>query len=755
MLRAIKHKLRLRTRYRSLKKKVGTAAHIYRTEGVRGFMTYIKRGLKKRLTRKSRQINDINASDVLIISIDEPLLDRYRADHMLEQFESTGVTADRVYYHQLTKEHARRYNTFIFYRCPWMDEFADFFKEAKKQNKALVYSVDDLVIDTKYTDVIPVVQAMNPKDRELYDDGVRRHKKVMEHCDYAIVTTTHLANEIKKYKNIKKVFISRNAMSDEMVDCSNRAIKEVSKDDEKFVIGYFSGTATHNEDFQLVAPALTRILDKYDHVYIKLAGRVDAPEELKDYADRIIYTPYVDWRKLPLELRKSDIILAPLVDSFFNRAKSEIKWSEGSLVGVPVIASDMGAFRDMIQNSKTGVLVENTHDAWFAAIEDMIQNEQKRQDIGEEARNFVLSNCRTVGKNAVELKAIIEGITPKVIGFAGVSLSAISGGNIVVKRHMDILKDAGYIVYGIESMDYRENDTWLEANRDDDKKYNIFRINSARKKDKVNLNMSFDRLVATFWPSVDIVDNYRYMKAGGEKLYLVQNMEAEFYSEAEQERVRAMATYSNPRVKPITISKWCESWLKADFGRSVKRASNGIDLAHYPVKKRDFSGRIKILIEGDSSSEYKNTDEAFRIVEKLDPEKYEISYLSYNKQPKEWYRVDHFYNKIDPDKVGEVYAGCDILIKTSILESFSYPPLEMMATGGLVVVLPNEGNVEYLQNRENCLFYKRGDIDDGVKRVEELIGDKDLRSELIVNGLETATKYSWDNQKKSVTSLYK
>ena len=38
--------------------------------------------------------------------------------------------------------------------------------------------------------------------------------------------------------------------------------------------------------------------------------------------------------------------------------------------------------------------------------------------------------------------------------------------------------------------------------------------------------------------------------------------------------------------------------------------------------------------------------------------------------------------------------------KTSFLESFSYPPIEMMATGGYSVVVPNDGNREYLVNGE-------------------------------------------------------
>jgi glycosyltransferase involved in cell wall biosynthesis len=203
------------------------------------------------------------------------------------------------------------------------------------------------------------------------------------------------------------------------------------------------------------------------------------------------------------------------------------------------------------------------------------------------------------------------------------------------------------------------------------------------------------------------------------------------------------------------MSLWCKKWLKERFGKDAIYASNGIDLNYFKFQKRNFNkDKIKIMIEGDSRSEYKNTDEAFKIVAKLDPKKYEISYLSYRKEPKDWYRVDHFYNRIPLEKVGEIYAKCDILIKTSLLESFSYPPLEMMATGGVSVVVPNDGNVEYLRDGENCLFYQQGNIDDGVAKGEQLVHDKALRDKIIKGGLQTAKRYEWQNIEKDILALY-
>mgnify|MGYP000863567147 FL=1 len=752
ILKKIKHKTRVRTRYRDVKKKAKSIAYIYRTNGFQGLSMYIKDGIRKRV-RKS--VSPVEAGDVLLISIGDELLDRYRTDHMKESLESVGVSVGKVFYYELKPEYIKRYNVFIFYRCPWLKEFEGIFEEIRRKNKVSIYAVDDLVIDRKYTDNLPVVQAMLPEDRKLYDSGVERHNKLMRCCDYAITTTEGLADELKKYDNFRDVYIDRNSMSDEMIYYADKAIAEVERDTKKVVIGYFSGTNTHNEDFQMVAPALIKILKKYEHVYIKLAGRLEAPEPLKDFADRLIFTPYVDWRRLSYELRQCDITLSPLIDSVFNRAKSENKWSESSLVEVATVASDVGAFKISVDNGKTGILVENTTDGWFKGISRLVEDVTLRENIARQAREYVRKNYRTTGQRAVALQRFLEKVTPPVIAFGGVNISAISGGNMVVKKHMDILRQNGNIVYGVESMDYHKNDQWQKLNDKDDSVYDIFRINSFRDKDKVNLLMHFDRFVATFWHSVDMVDKYVYMKSGGKKLYLVQNMEAGFYKGSDPIRRRVFATYRNERVQPITISKWCQTWLKDDFGRDAKYAPNGIELGNFPLRQRNWRNRkIKVLVEGDSSSEYKRVDESFQITNRLNPKKYEISYLSYNAAPKDWYRVDHTYIKIPSDEVGQIYADHDILVKSSVLESFSYPPLEILATGGLPVLVKNDGNAEYVVDGENAIYYKINNIDDAIRKIEKIVANRDEYCRLTQNGRNTAEKRSWDKVSRKILALY-
>jgi|GEM_PF-1939869 len=320
----------------------------------------------------------------------------------------------------------------------------------------------------------------------------------------------------------------------------------------------------------------------------------------------------------------------------------------------------------------------------------------------------------------------------------------ISGGVNVVLKHADILQKNGYDVTLINMV----SPDHFPYSRNVSDHYSVL------VKFQDDILMFFDNIVATLWSTLpDFIDSYPNKKR---TTYFVQNFETGFIEYGDVRKLIANATYASLKnIHYTTMSLWCQEWLENEFHKQAQYASNGIDLEFFPYHKRDTTNRkIKIIIEGDSQDHYKNVDEAFRVVELLSPDKYEISYLSYRSKPKEWYRVDHFYNKIAPEKVGEVYAEHDILIKSSLLESFSYPPLEMMATGGVSVVVPNGGNAEYLKDGENCLLYPAGQLEVAVELIEKLTSDAEFFDEISMNGRKTAESYHWNNMEKAILGLY-
>lgn len=719
-------------------------------------------GLKATLIKIARYILKRNNGSALNSHKYEPFMDvlfingcdptaaphppRYRIAHQKEQLLANNIVSNEVYYTDLRMEQVRNYRVFIFFRCPFTPLIGSFIEEAKRLHKTVLFDVDDLVIDTKYTDNIPFVKSLESDDKKIYDDGVQRMGKTLSLCDAAITTTERLAQELRNY--VPEVFINRNRASERMLRLSEKFLQEKGEcrgtldgiggnGSDLVHIGYFSGSITHNADFEMILPALLRILEEYENVRLHIVGELTVCDELNAYKSRIITNRFVKWEKLPALIGAVDINLAPIERTIFNEAKSENKWVEAALVKVPTIASNVGAFKEMITQNETGILCDSTED-WYNALKRLIEEPSERKRIAENAYKYCRRECVTI-YTGFPLAKYIRGKMRENVAFVLPSLE-ISGGIMVAMRHASYLYDEGKDVFVISE---NPGTGWFSYNG------HTFPVIS---RNHHSIHAHIDKAVATMWTTTQFLETYPNI---GKRYYLVQCFETDFYTPEVFLRIQANQSYSpSQSIQFLTISKWCKDWLLKSFEKESRYAPNGIDSRSFYPHRRRFDDKVRILIEGDCAVYYKNIDESFKIAQALDSEKYEIWYMSYNAEPKQEYRVDRFFHKVPYEKVFEVYGQCDILVKSSILEGFSYPPLEMMATGGYVVVAPNEGNTEYLENEINCLMYEQGDIEAAVRAITRLCEDQELRETLYQNGLKTARERDWENVRAKVLSLY-
>ncbi|MDR3125866.1 MAG: glycosyltransferase, partial [Candidatus Nomurabacteria bacterium] len=688
------------------------------------------------------------ARDVLFINGSTlPHPTRYRTAHQAEQLNAGGLSSDKIDVEKLNLGMIKYYRAFVFFRAPLTDTIRQFIATAKKFNKTIFFDIDDLVFDQKFTDTIEFVANMSQPDKAHYDDGVKRIGQTMKLCDYGITTTQPLAREMKKFAGLKEVFVNKNTASDEMLSCSDKAYAAVKRPKHKITLGYFSGSITHNEDFEMILPAILRIMEKYSNVYLHVGGILDVPEALQKFAGRLSSSGFIDWRNLPAEIAKCDINLAPLAKkTIFNAAKSENKWTEAALVRVPTVATDFGAFKDVIKNAVNGILTDNNK--WFEAIESLVLQPDQRRSIGAAAYETAKQSYLTTLSGQPLAEFVYKHLAPSV-AFVTPSIET-SGGMNVIFKHAEILQSSGYDVTVLNNILKKNLKKYHDKNRAAElsETYNMLLVY------KTKFQQLVDNLVATHWATLDFVKKY---DAARRRSYLVQNHEVDFQVAGDKARLLANATYCDRTgVKYLTISKWCQKWLEKDYKQNVAYAPNGLWTEFFKPRQRDFSkGKIKILIEGDSRSAWKGVDESFKIANQLDPKKFEINYLSNGGGPKSWYRVDNFYHKLPYSQAVEIYAANDILIKSSVLESFSYPPLDMMATGGFAVVAPNDGNAEYLEDAQNCLLYEQGNIEAGLKAVLKIAADKNLRAKLAAGGLKTATSRAWDKIEPQIVELYK
>ena len=711
---------------------------IIKNEGIRRFLYVSGRKLYYWAypDRRPRYLRDV----LFVIGPNLPQVKRYRVDHQIEQLRSNGMSADLIDDSVLSNEDMKYYRCFVFCRYPHTDKAEEFIQRAKSYNKTIIFEIDDLVFDTKYTDGIRVVSEMNKEDRQLYDSGVNRCGQTLKLCDYAITTTQPIADELAKYENLKEVFVNRNVASDEMVMLSQKAIKQIPRNDDTVTIGYFSGSITHNEDFEMVLPALIKLMRSNDNVRLHVGGILDSRPELDEFGDRVTTEGFIDWRSLPAAIRRCDINLAPIASrSIFNESKSEIKWLDAALVRTVTVASDIGAFKTEVKHNETGVLVKDGK--WLETLERVVGDPQLRERLAKNAYDESLAHRTTISSG----KKFVDWISSKLsknVAFV-IPSSEISGGVNVVLKHAEILRKNGTdvtIINNISRDDHKSHARELEGFNE---------VLAYRTK----IEQHIDEMVATLWATVPYVRSLANVK---QKSYFVQNFETNFLQPGEESRLLANSTYCHDDLKYTTMSLWCKHWLAETYGQNARYASNGLWSERYTYNKRDFTDRkVRILIEGDPQSEWKNVDEAFYIANRLDPERYEVNFLSYHAQPKNWYRVDNFYQKVPSENVGEIYASSDILLKTSLLESFSYPPLEMMATGGFNVVIPNGGNLEYLVDELNCLMFESGDHDKALRQIERIVNDGLLRDSLTKNGRKVADSYEWDNVEEQILDLYR
>ncbi|WP_418026664.1 glycosyltransferase [Paenibacillus sp. JJ1722] len=331
---------------------------------------------------------------------------RYRVEHFIEQLIIQGVESDFIETKDIDLYDIKSYNAIVLYRCTLTPTLSKMIKDAKNSSIKVFYDIDDYIFSFE-----------NIKDLEFlsgddYSDFENYSKKIfncMNMCDGFFTSTNNMAKAIEESFQDKPVFINRNVASMEMVAISAKAKNIKMKNKNEISIGYFSGSKTHDGDFEVISEVVINVLEKYDNVFLRIGGCLQLNQRFEKYKDRITHFDFVDWRKLPELVASVDINLMPLEDTFFHACKSENKWMEAALVNVPTVASRNSELKLIIENEVTGYLCSDERE-WQEALTSLIESEKLRFLVGRNANEKVLSDHVTLntGNNAVE--ELFEGV---------------------------------------------------------------------------------------------------------------------------------------------------------------------------------------------------------------------------------------------------------------------------------------------------------------------------------------------------------
>lgn len=238
-------------------------------------------------------------------------------------------------------------------------EFVKFLKEVQKEHKfRIIYEVDDVVFREDIPDY-------NKFKTAFTSDEIRNTVvNIIELCDEVTVTCDFMRKLYQERTGKKEITVIPNFPAKWWIGNyfdPNRINALYDKNKKKPRLLY-AGSGAHfdvenrvgqKDDFEHVIKAIIDSRHKYQWVFIGAF-----PLALRPYIERG-EIEFHQWQRLydyPAKIHELGVqmMVAPLQDNSFNRAKSDLKYIEACAYGLPVACQDMCTYEQAEIKFKTG-----------------------------------------------------------------------------------------------------------------------------------------------------------------------------------------------------------------------------------------------------------------------------------------------------------------------------------------------------------------------------------------------------------------
>jgi len=528
---------------------------------------------------------------------------RYRCEHPAEMFRLRGYAVDVVPADVFPwKQLLTSYQVVIAHRVPYTPEFEAFVYEARQRGVHVLFDTDDLVFAPEIADQIAALDDLPEDERALWLDGVERYRKSLTLLSHALVSTEGLKESLESRLDIE-ASVARNRVTREMVEAAEAARRSRKRTDDLVRIGYMSGTPTHRRDFAECVPALDTILARHPQVRLVLVGHIDVPPQLLKHADRIDRLPLVPWQELPRLYADMDVSLAPLErDNEFTAGKSELKYFEAGLIGVPTVASRVGSYIDAIRDGSNGFLCGSEVE-WTAALERLVEDAGLRERIGVAARQDVHQRYTTLAAAADTVDVLIDALGPRAqttrpLRVAMVMRAPIANTGGGYKKLFHLVEhlaskghDVSVYVEAIAHLEGRSEDEIEAFCREH------FECGNAKIRVGHNAIANCDVAIATNWPTADVVNDLENARL---RLYFIQDDEAEFYQDGDPHRRAAAETYKLPLLM-VGIGRYLSRLIGERNGLSYPHVDFALGDAFFESREQTID-KLDRLTSRDSHS---------------------------------------------------------------------------------------------------------------------------------------------------------
>lgn len=167
------------------------------------------------------------------------------------------------------------------------------------------------------------------------------------------------------------------------------------KDQRPVSIGWIGDGPAHFENLQLLVPIFQECVKRNHNLKLVIVGSLGS-DKLKALFNTIPgidveYIDSLDWSEydvVPKTIQTFDIGVMPLTNSFWNKGKCAFKAIEYMACGVPVVISDVGENKYLVEDGKNGFSAQNTEE-WVKKMEQLIYSRDLRKKLGKKGQDTI------------------------------------------------------------------------------------------------------------------------------------------------------------------------------------------------------------------------------------------------------------------------------------------------------------------------------------------------------------------------------
>ncbi|MGF6724942.1 glycosyltransferase involved in cell wall biosynthesis [Paraburkholderia sp. GAS41] len=337
---------------------------------------------------------------LLIAEVSLPQCLKYRVLQKQEMIQALGIDCTVIKWsdYQACLDALQTHSVAIFYRVPGYPQVLELIENAKTLGVKTFWEVDDLIFDIQKYLANTNLQHLTPELRQLVLSGVPLYLSALKACDAGIASTVGIAKAMHDV-GVKETHVIENGFDVETLSLADTLNVENDSVQAKIPAGtsetvrivYGSGSKAHDADFLEAAPGLLAALKQHPHVELHIAGELTLPADFASVERQVFREPASTYPQYMRWLSQGDINIAPMENTEFNDAKSNIKYLEAAALKLPSVCSPRAAFATAITDGVDGYLADNATE-WTAKLSSLIEDSTLRREMGNTARDHALAH---------------------------------------------------------------------------------------------------------------------------------------------------------------------------------------------------------------------------------------------------------------------------------------------------------------------------------------------------------------------------